>query len=64
MDNKLQIAFNKTHGDGGMVGTLVPLLVYEWTPKIRMHDNRRNYKDFVDYFLAPLYQEIKNTPMP
>lgn len=38
--------------------------IYKWTPKIRMHDNRKNYNHFVDFLLAPMYNEINNTPMP
>lgn len=40
MGNKLEIKFHKTDG--------IPLPVYEWTHKIRIHGNKRNYKYFVD----------------
>lgn len=38
--------------------------IYEWTPQIGMIDNRRNNKNLVDFFLAPMYHKIIGTPMP
>ena len=41
-----------------------PSLVYEWTHKMRMTANNKNYNHFVDFFLAPIYQKIIGTTMP
>ena len=42
----------------------MPSLVYEWTHKMRMTANNKNYNHFVDFFLAPIYQKIIDTTMP
>ena len=41
-----------------------PSPVYEWTHKMRMITNNKNYNHFVEFFLAPIYQKIIGTAMP
>ena len=41
-----------------------PSPVYEWTHKMRMTANNKNYNHFADFFLVPIYPKITDTTMP
>ncbi|WP_206093864.1 hypothetical protein, partial [Paludifilum halophilum] len=62
-NNKLDIEVDK-FDEKNQKKSETPMPVYEWTHKMRMTANNKNYSHFVDFFLAPIYEKIIGTTMP